>query len=114
MVSDFSCSSAVFKKSANVSRQELYFNHILKEHLIPKDLQIIRKNKKQKRFWSKILKRYYNTLGVGARQVQHTPTIREKQNSNFTSLVALIFPLEFDVLLFDFSPACIFFIGLVK
>ena len=50
MVSDFSCSSAVFKKSANVSRQELYFNHILKEHLIPKDLQIIRKNKKQKRF----------------------------------------------------------------
>ena len=45
MVSHFSYSSAVFKKSANVSRQELYFNHILKEYLIPKDLQIIRKKK---------------------------------------------------------------------
>ena len=40
----FSNFSAVFEKSAMISRQELSFNHILKECLISKDLQIIRKN----------------------------------------------------------------------
>ena len=35
--------STVFEKSANISRQELSFNHILKECLIFKGLQIIRK-----------------------------------------------------------------------
>ena len=39
----FSYFSAGFEKSANISRQELSFNHILKECLISKDLQIIRK-----------------------------------------------------------------------
>ena len=36
--------SVVFEKSANILRQELSFNYILKECLIYKDLQIIRKN----------------------------------------------------------------------
>ena len=39
----FSYFTAVFEKSAIISRQELSFNHILKECLISKDLQIIRK-----------------------------------------------------------------------
>ena len=46
---------------------------------------------------------------LGARQVQHVTTVTrynhlKKQGSNLTSLVALSFPPEFDVLLFDFSP----------
>ena len=40
----FSYFSAVFEKSAITSRQELSFNEVLKECLISKDLQIIRKN----------------------------------------------------------------------
>ena len=39
----FSYFSTVFEKSAITSRQELLFNHILKECLISNDLQIIRK-----------------------------------------------------------------------
>ena len=39
----FSYFSAVFEKLANISSQELLFNHTLKECLISKDLQIIRK-----------------------------------------------------------------------
>ena len=46
--------------------------------------------------------------GLGARQVQfssaHFNSLK-KHGSDFTSLVALIFPPEFNVLLFDFSPA---------
>ena len=33
----------VFAEATNVSRQQLLFNHILKESLVPKNLQIIRK-----------------------------------------------------------------------
>ena len=40
----FSNFSSVFEKSAMISPQELSFNHNLKECLISKDLQIIRKN----------------------------------------------------------------------
>ena len=39
----FSYFSAVFEKSAIISHQELWFNYILKECLISKDLKIIRK-----------------------------------------------------------------------
>ena len=39
----FSHFSAVFEKLANMSQQELSFNQNLKECLISKDLQIIRK-----------------------------------------------------------------------
>ena len=40
----FSYFSGVFEESAIISHQELSFNDILKECLISKDLQIIRKN----------------------------------------------------------------------
>ena len=36
--------------------------------------------------------------GLGARQAQHTATILKKQGGNFTSLVALHFPPEYDVI----------------
>ena len=39
----FSYFSTVFEKLANISQEELSFNHILKECLISKYLQIIRK-----------------------------------------------------------------------
>ena len=39
----FSYFSAVFEKLANILSQKLSFNHTLKECLISKDLQIIRK-----------------------------------------------------------------------
>ena len=43
MVSPFSYFSAVFEKSTNIPHQDLSLNHNLKEFLISKDLQIIRK-----------------------------------------------------------------------
>ena len=66
----FSYFSTVFEKLANISQQELSLKHILKECLISKDLQIIRK--KQAPFWStlirvaplKILKRYCSAFGT--------------------------------------------------
>ena len=46
------------------------------------------------------------SLRPGARQVQQIDYNHLKnQVSHFTSLIALIFPLEFDVLSYGFSPA---------
>ena len=44
-ISHFSYLPAIFEKLANISGQQLLLNHILKECLTSKDLQIIRKKK---------------------------------------------------------------------
>ena len=107
--------SAVFEKSANISYQESSITHILKECLIFKDLQIFRK--KTGTICStfihvaplKILKRYRNTSGTElAKYNTLRQTATTKQGSNFTSLVPLIFPREFHVLLFNFSHTYFF------
>ena len=113
----FSYFSTVFEKLANISQQELSLKHILKECLISKDLQIIRK--KQTPFWSalirvaplKILKRYCSAFGTWSSPSTTRYKHLTKQGCNFTSVIDLIFPPEFDILLslllllFDFSPA---------
>ena len=47
-------------------------------------------------------------LGLGACQVQLATTTWKNKPVNFTSLVALNFPPEYDVLLFNFSRAKFF------
>ena len=107
----FSYFCTVFRKSGNVMRQELSFNHIWKECLSFKDLQIIRKKADTVliSFYSSSttqnVKWYCNAFGTWSSPRATSSNQFRKQGSNFISLNALIFPLEFDVLFFEFSPA---------
>ena len=61
-----------------MSSQELPLNQILKEFLIPEDLQIIRKRVDTVLISVKLYRWYSNTvmhLGLGVHQVQHTVAI---------------------------------------
>ena len=100
----FSHFSAVFEKLANISTKKLSFNHILKECLISKDLQIISKKADTVLISDQILKRYCDGFGTWSSPSTTRYDHLTKQGSNFTSLVALIFPPEFGML-FDFAPA---------
>ena len=68
-----------FPESANISHEELSLNHILKEYLISKVLQIIRK-KRRNRFNQRLFELHrwkfpsdtVMRLGLGARKIQHT------------------------------------------
>ena len=74
------------------------------------------KYKKSSPFWSaftwvvllKILKSYCNKFGTWSLPSTAHSNYFKTQGSNFTSLVALIFPQEFDVLLLDYSSALFF------
>ena len=72
----------VFEKSANLLRQELS----LKESLISVYLSCAAENLKR--------------ISQGTTYSNYL----NKQGSDFRSLAALMFPPEFDVFLFDFSP----------
>ena len=77
----FSYFTAVFDKSVIISRQELSFNHILKECFVSKDMQIIKKSKTRFRssfIWIaplKILKWYCKAFRTWSSPNKHTTTI---------------------------------------
>ena len=92
----FSYSSAAFEKWTNLSRQELLFNHISQKCYISKDLQIIRKKADvlinvHLSCTAENLKRCCNAFGTWSSPSTTHSNHMQKQDRNFTSLVALIF-----------------------
>ena len=99
----FSYFSVVFEKPANLSPQETLLIHVLREYLIPEDIQIIRE-----KTGIVLISTYFSCTaenfkaimcsGVGACQAQHTPIIW-KNKVTISQVQLLYIFLQNDVLL---------------